>query len=208
LEGKIKSDSGELSTRKYFDKQSEIWHNNIHTGDPKRLYEILFEKVKGIKRPVLDAGCGTGILLPVLSKLNIKVSPVYEVDLSHSMLMKNREYHHEAIMADYVRADVGYLPFTSDFFQTILSFASFVHFSPKDQVLEEFWRVLSPGGIIVILHLMGRDNLNMMHKRVGGTVKNDHLAPIDKLASEIENKNFRILHTEDRENIFLLIAQK
>ena len=154
MEPKIKGDGGQISTRKYFDNQSEIWHNNIQPGDPERLYEILFEQVKGIKRPILDAGCGTGILLPVLSKLNIKVSPVYEVDLSHSMLMKNREYHHESIAADYVQADVGYLPFTSDFFQTILSFASFAHFSLKDQVLEEFWRVLSPGGIIVILHLM------------------------------------------------------
>ena len=208
MEGKIKSDIGELSPRKYFDKQSATWQSNIQPGDSKRLYEILSEKVEGIKRPVLDVGCGTGILLPVLSKLKINVSPVYEVDLSFLMLMNNRESHRKAIAADHIQADVAYLPFTSDYFRTILSFAAFAHFALKNQVLEEFWRVLSPGGIFVILHLMGCDNLNMMHARVGGAVKNDHLPPIDILSSELENKNFRILHQEDLDNIYLLIARK
>jgi demethylmenaquinone methyltransferase/2-methoxy-6-polyprenyl-1,4-benzoquinol methylase len=198
----------EISVHNYFDKESANWHEKIRPGDRERLYQIFFNKVKGIKKPVLDAGCGTGILLPVLSKLNLNIFPLYEVDLSHHMLMKNREYHHNKLPADYIQADVGDLPFKTDFFHTIISFASFPHFNPKDRALEEFWRVLSPDGILVILHLMGSENLNMMHERVGGTVKGDRLPPIIQLSSELMIKNFNILHKEDSDDMYLLIAKK
>jgi len=74
--------------------------------------------------------------------------------------------------------------------------------------LEEFWRVLSPDGIFVILHLMGRENLNMMHERVGGKVKGDRLPHISQLSSELRTKKFNILHKEDNDDMYLLIAQK
>jgi ubiquinone/menaquinone biosynthesis C-methylase UbiE len=124
------------------------------------------------------------------------------------MLTKNRKYHHNQFLMDYIQADVGDLPFKPQFFNTIINFASFAHFNSKERAIEEFWRILSPGGICVILHLMGCNKLNMMHDRVGNAVKNDRLPPINKLASRLEYKKFRILHKEDKDHIYLLIAQK
>lgn len=198
----------EMSVRKHFDKQSATWHEKIRVDDQERLYQIFKNEAIGLKKPILDAGCGTGVLLPVLSKLNVNLLPLYEVDLSHHMLTKNRENHRNNLMAEYVQVDVGKLPFKANFFQTIISFASYPHFKQKERVQKEFWRVLSPNGLLVILHLMNHENLNKMHERVGGSVKNDCLPHIDQLSSDLELKNFTILHKEDRNDLYLLIAQK
>jgi demethylmenaquinone methyltransferase/2-methoxy-6-polyprenyl-1,4-benzoquinol methylase len=198
----------EISHSYFFDTQANTWHDHISNIDIERLYQIFLNKIPILKKPALDAGCGTGILLPILFKLNMKLFPVYELDLSLKMLIKNREYHKHQFEAEYTQADVKDLPFQPNYFNTILSFASFAHFQSKDRVIDEFWRVLNSDGILVILHLMGHDNLNQMHKRVGNEVMNDLLPPINKLASKLEQKKFRIIDTEDNEDIFLLIARK
>lgn len=197
-----------MSVRKHFDKQSATWHDKIRVDDQERLYQIFKNEAIGLKKPILDAGCGTGVLLPVLSKLNVNLLPLYEVDLSHHMLVKNRDLHQIEFKADYLQADVTELPFRMGFFKTIISFASYAHFNPKEKVMKEFWRLLSPGGIFIILHLMSHENLNKMHERVGGSVKNDCLPHIDQLSADLELKNFTILHKEDSNNLYLLVAQK
>jgi len=197
-----------VSHRHFFDNQAATWHDNISNVDIDKLNQIFLNKIPVLGGPILDVGSGTGILIPILSKLNKKLFPVYELDLSMKMLIKNREYHRFQSAIEYTQADVRDIPFKPNCFCSILSFASFAHFRSKDQVIDEFWRILSPGGTLVILHLMGHDNLNKMHKRAGSVVKDDLLPPINKLVSTLEHKKFRIIHEEDNDDIFLLIAQK
>ncbi len=208
MKDKIKNSIFEISHGQFFDQHATTWHDNIRSGDLERLYQIFLDKIPELRKPILDAGSGTGILLPILSKFSTGLFPVYEVDLSLNMLIKNREYHRYHSAVDYIQADVRDIPFKSDYFHTIISFASFAHFHSKEQVIQEFWRILSPGGLLVILHLMGHDSLNSMHHRVGSAVKNDRLPSVNRLSAILEIKNFRILHKEDNDNIFLLVAKK
>ena len=55
---------------------------------------------------------------------------------------------------------------------------------------------------------MGSQNLNMMHEKVGGMIKGDRLPHINHLSLELKIRNFNILHKEDSNDIYLLIAQK
>jgi ubiquinone/menaquinone biosynthesis C-methylase UbiE len=187
VKDRIKNSTSEISHGQFFDQQATTWHDDIRSGDLERLYQIFLDKIPELKMPILDAGSGTGILLPILSKFSTGVFPVYEVDLSLNMLIKNREYHRYQLSVEYIQANVRDIPF---------------------RVIQEFWRVLSPGGLLVILHLMGHDSLNSMHNRVGSAVKNDLLPSVNRLSAMLEFKNFSILHKEDNDDIFLLVARK
>lgn len=208
MKDRIKNSTSEISHGQFFDQRATTWHDNIRSGDLERLYQIFLDKIPELKMPILDAGSGTGILLPILSKFSTGVVPVYEVDLSLNMLIKNREYHRYQLSVEYIQANVRDIPFKPDYFHTIISFASFAHFHSKERVIQEFWRVLSPGGLLVILHLVGHDSLNSMHNRVGSAVKNDLLPSVNRLSAMLEFKNFSIFHKEDNDDIFLLVARK
>ena len=114
MKDRIKNSISEISHGQFFDQQATTWHDNISCGDLERLYQIFLDKIPELKMPILDAGSGTGILLPILSKFSTGVFPVYEVDLSLNMLIKNREYHRYQLSVEYIQANVRDIPFKPD----------------------------------------------------------------------------------------------
>lgn len=112
-------------------------------------YDELYSREQNVKHeaalkllppeePVLDAGCGTGLLLQLM--------PCYSVglDLSRSML---RVAKHRTALGDLVRGDAERMPFRSCCFQTVYS-VTVVHEAPR--LVDEVKRVLKPGGSAAI----------------------------------------------------------
>ncbi len=198
----------EIATQNFFDRHAETWHESIDQTVRGRLSEIFKNKIPPLFPPVLDVGSGTGILLPVLAK-NIGNHPlVIEVDLSRQMLKQNREHNANDLSASHIQADSHCLPFKSNQFKTIVCFAAFAHFENKISVINDFYRILQPGGHIVILHLMDHSRLNHMHRSVGGAVKNDTLPEMAELRAIIRALRLKILNCEETEDIYLICSQK
>ncbi|MGC8556306.1 MAG: class I SAM-dependent methyltransferase [Conexivisphaera sp.] len=90
--------------------------------------------------PVLDAGCGTGILLRRLGVLSVGL------DISPSMLrVAARGRGRELVLGDMER-----MPFRSDSFWTVYSITAVQLSEDLERALSEIARVVKAGGIVVV----------------------------------------------------------
>lgn len=112
-------------------------------GDVELLEEIIDRVEPGA--PVLDAGCGAGI--PVLSILSDHFT-AYGVDISPEQLKLARE---NVPSASLVCQDVSRLPFPDETFAAICLYYVLFNVPREDHrgVLEEFYRTLQPGGLLL-----------------------------------------------------------
>jgi ubiquinone/menaquinone biosynthesis C-methylase UbiE len=98
------------------------------------------------KDVVLDAGTGRGYLL---DKLSSKCSRVYAIDINLDFLRKigciiKRDN------VELVQADVSRMPFKSSCFTKIVCTEVLEHLPEPSLAIEEFYKLLKPGGICII----------------------------------------------------------
>lgn len=96
------------------------------------------------KRLILDAGCGTGFSLLELEKFGIG----FGIDVSEKAI----DFCKKRDLNKLSQGSVNHLPYKNDIFDAIISLDVLYHkdvYSDID-VLKEFYRVLKPGGILVI----------------------------------------------------------
>lgn len=96
---------------------------------------------------ILDAGCGTGILTQELAERGVNVTGI---DLSSGMLAIAREKlrHFENVVL--ARADVAALPLPTSSFDAVVCFTVLEFVCQPAEALREMWRVLKPGGRLVV----------------------------------------------------------
>ena len=97
-------------------------------------------------RRVIDVGCGTGLLTTRLHR-EIDGAAVVGCDFSHGMLL-HAHAHVESV--SWVQGDAQHLPLRDASADAIVSTEAFHWFPDKRQALAEFFRVLAPGGRLLI----------------------------------------------------------
>ena len=97
-----------------------------------------------IDAPVLDNGCGTGILLP---DLLARCDSVHAIDLSPDMLAQAMM---RAPGVDLREGDCEALPFPDGFFRTVVCRGSLHHVPSREKAFAEAYRVLAPGGLLAL----------------------------------------------------------
>ncbi|MGI9860245.1 class I SAM-dependent methyltransferase [Moorella naiadis] len=109
---------------------------------------------------ILDVGCGTGNFSLELARRGVKVTGI---DISDPMLARAREKAADAGLAvEFLHADAMNLPFANNTFDKIVSVTA-LEFAPDLKVvLAESYRVLKPGGRMVI-GLIGGNSLWSRH---------------------------------------------
>jgi len=97
---------------------------------------------------VLDAGCGTGNFSLTLAKLGCRVTGV---DTSIKMLEVARDKAERmGIHAEFIQMDVTTLDYTDCTFDAVVSMAAFEFFEDRRKAMDELFRVLKPGGPLLI----------------------------------------------------------
>ena len=111
-----------------------------------RANEIKAMDSVNFKPPVLDVGCGDGVVARVvLSKTGGKFD--YGIDISPKEIRKAKKsgaYKHCRIASIYK------LPFSNSSFQTVFANSVIEHFQKLDKSLSEMARVLKPGGRLIM----------------------------------------------------------
>lgn len=99
---------------------------------------------------ILDLGCGTGLFFRRFIQ-NGTIEGV-GLDLSNGMVRVGREQA-SGRHVEYTVGRVEELPFQDGTFDGISSMLAFSYFSEPDRMLSEAFRVLRPGGVVVVCTL-------------------------------------------------------
>jgi ubiquinone/menaquinone biosynthesis C-methylase UbiE len=99
---------------------------------------------------VLDAGCGPGFIVEQLARRGFRVSGM---DGADGMLRSARVRLRDAaprLTPDFSRGDIEHLPYADASFDLVVSTGVIEYVTTDSKVLAEFYRVLRPGGHLVL----------------------------------------------------------
>lgn len=178
------SSSDPQRSKSYYDEFSQTYEKHRHHG-----YHVLIDDLEiEATAPhvgggaVLEAGCGTGLILRRLQQLNNGQATV-GVDLSAGMLQVARTRG-----LRIAQASVDALPFPDASFDTVVSFKVLAHVPEIERALHELARVTRPGGHL-LLEFYNRYSLRTLIKllkrpsRIGGRYNDeDVFTRFDSLA--------------------------
>ena len=196
-----------MSKKKYFDQHAHKWDELYYQTEPARLKDLIkrFQIKKGDW--VLDAGTGTGILLPYLSKLTGKEGKLFALDFSKEMLSAARsKLPHSKI--EFINSDVEDMPFEDENFDRVICFACFPHFGNKLKSLKEMSRVLKKGGKLFIAHLLSSQEIKEHHFSAGEEVRNDVLPEKSVMIKMMKQSKFKNIQIVDQKSLYLAQGEK
>jgi demethylmenaquinone methyltransferase/2-methoxy-6-polyprenyl-1,4-benzoquinol methylase len=124
----------------HFDFLASRYETFIPARPPKTLLQLLRLPIQST---LLDAGGGTGRIAQHLTQA---AQSVIVIDLSYPML---RQAQKKPGLRP-VRSQTEHLPFASDSFARIVMVDALHHVYNQAQTIQELWRVLQPGGLLII----------------------------------------------------------
>jgi ubiquinone/menaquinone biosynthesis C-methylase UbiE len=133
-------------------KQFDLWAKNY---DRNLFWPFFFSNNAVIRElnlhkgnTLLDVGCGTGILLKLLSEMNKNIQ-LHGIDVSSEMVNVTKLKLDPSIAVNH--ASVYKIPYKDNTFDFITCSTSFHHYKLSDVALSEMKRVLKIGGKLCIL---------------------------------------------------------
>jgi ubiquinone/menaquinone biosynthesis C-methylase UbiE len=129
--------------REYYDEFAAGYEDRRHHGYHALIDRLELECVRpyAAGKRVLEAGCGTGM---ILKELRAMAAFAVGLDLSPGMLRKAR-----ARGLDVVHGSITDLPFSDGEFDLACSFKVLAHVEHIERALGEMARVVRPGGHVV-----------------------------------------------------------
>jgi ubiquinone/menaquinone biosynthesis C-methylase UbiE len=132
-----------IDPRAYYDKFSVSYNSRRGYGYHALIDELEADVIpQGPSLRILEAGCGTGLLLGRLRARGNR--RLFGIDLSSGMLAGARGEGNAV-----AQASVTALPFPDNTFDVVYSFKVLAHVPDIVQAMAEFARVVRPGGTIV-----------------------------------------------------------
>jgi ubiquinone/menaquinone biosynthesis C-methylase UbiE len=155
---------------------------------------------------VLDLGCGTGHLLPVLDELVGSIGKICALDLSFQMLTHIPKSIYSSVFRIHGAAEA--LPLRDLSLDAVIGMGIYPHFTSPEAALTEIKRVLKLSGRLVILHTIGRKELNALHQQVGGVIATDILPEGSEVAKILESTGFWVEEVADSKDYFRVLARR
>lgn len=125
---------------KHFDWLAPIYEKII-TGEVSQILIHLLDLQRG--HCILDAGGGTGRIAAGLIGENRKI-----IVADPSLQMLKQAQQKTGLLC--TSCDARELPFNDDLFDRIIIIDAFHHMSDQKNTIKELWRVLKPGGVLIV----------------------------------------------------------
>lgn len=193
--------------RAYFESMAEEWDKEFTAEDLDILSFLIgsFEIKSG--SIVVDLGCGTGILFDMLRRKVGDDGMVIGVDYCTSMVKKaHLNFPFENVYE--IDADAEKLPLMTDSADLAVCFATFAHFTDPLKVMNEVSRVLKSNGQFHIIHLLGSQELEDYHQKVGGPIANDRLPSSDDMNHLFKKADFINIRITDHPGLYVATGTK
>lgn len=124
----------------HFDWLAPLYDRVIQAPEDDTLRDLLELPIEG---RLLDAGGGTG---RIAERLQDQAEQIVIVDGSLPMLARALEKN----CCEVVGSNTEQMPFAEGTFERVIVVDAYHHLADQVASLEEFWRVLRPGGLLVI----------------------------------------------------------
>lgn len=192
----------------YFDGIADEWDSRDDQDAVGRKLEADLEELGvGADETVLDVGCGTGNLTrALLSRLSAD-GRVVAVDISARMVERAKDKVRDPRVTWHV-ADARSLPLADGSCDRIVCCAVWPHFDDREAIAAELGRILRDGGFLHVWHLVPRARVNEIHASAGEAVRRDVLPPALETARLLEATGFKVLHTVDTSDRYLVTATR
>ena len=151
---------------------------------------------------VADVGCGTGRALPALRATVGPSGTVLGIDLTQQMLDALRE-HGRDDSAYLIAADAEHLPLTDRTLDAVFAAGLLPHTTSASAVLTELARVSRIGGLLVLFHPSGREQLARRH---GRSVRSDDTLSRGPLERALTASGWRLDRYDDAPDHFFALA--
>ena len=195
-----------MNRKEFFDSHADKWDEYFDEEKFTKI-KILIEMSDIQKEDcLLDIGCGTGVLLPLIKKICGDTCDVLALDISFQMLKKVKEKFHDRFPC--VQCDAEDISFKNHTFNKVICYSCFPHFPDKKEALLEIERILKPGGYVFILHSDSRKSINDLHKNIGSVVVNDFLPDERNMMYLLLKAGFENIHIYDSEEYYFAAANK
>ncbi|MCE5250880.1 methyltransferase domain-containing protein [bacterium] len=165
-----------------------LW--NIHPGDR-----------------ILEPGCGTGRLTAILADLVGQDGAVVACDISHEMIDGARRRN----LPHWVRlfhGSVNTIPVPDEYFDVVLCFQVFPHFSDRPRALAEIHRVIRPGGRLWIAHLASRETINKRHRDAKHVIVSHQIPDEREMRELLDAGGFHVEMVDDSPSRFQILAYR
>jgi ubiquinone/menaquinone biosynthesis C-methylase UbiE len=192
----------------FFDGIAQKWDGWEDLGALARKLAAGLEEL-GLRadETVLDVGCGTGNLTRALLERLSSAGRVIAVDLSPRMIeLAKRKVNDPRVT--WHATDATRLPLGDGACDRILCCAVWPHFEDRLAVARELGRVLAPGGVLHVWHLLPRQRVNEIHAGAGEAVQGDVLQPAEQTAEVLAAAGLRVLVASEANDRYLVTAQK
>ncbi len=149
------------STQSYYDRFSPSYERERHHGYHRLVDELELQLVRryGTGRDILEAGCGTGLLLAEAARVG---RSVIGLDISRGMLT-----HAHSRGLRVVQGSLTALPLPDASVDLVYSMKVLAHVSPIREAIAEMARVTRPGGHL-LLEFYNPRSLRYLAKMLGG----------------------------------------
>jgi len=208
------SDEIYRTRKQFFNNHAEgwidMWYKNPATGchdkhekDFDRLFSLLPLK-RGDR--VLDAGCGTGVLVPFILERIAETGILYELDYAEKMIEVNRS-RHERDNIRFIVSDAENAPLDDASCNVVICFSCFPHFQDKEKATLALSRILKPGGVFAVSHFDSSEGIKKHHESCHA-VMHDHLPDEAAMRALLQTVALGIDAFIEEPGFYCIIARK
>ena len=156
----------------YFDRHAARWDGYQKTEDAPVIEEILDRAGLTAADRVLDVACGTGVLVPFVTRRGVKGLTATDISPKMAELFRAKFPGIPLVTGNYEER-----MFPAGAFSKIIIFNAFPHFEDETAVFENSRFYLKPGGQLFVAHSMNRQQLDEHHRKAGLEVQDHVLIP-------------------------------
>ncbi|MFC1490269.1 class I SAM-dependent methyltransferase [Candidatus Latescibacterota bacterium] len=164
-----------------------------------------WEIQKGDK--ILEPGCGSGRLTVELAKRVGDNGEIIGCDISEEMISRAQKRELDRNVT-FLKSPVTAIPVKDNYFDIVMCFQVFPHFSERIKALNEIYRVLKPNGFLWIVHLAGKSTINKRHHDAGDIIISHKIPDEVEMREILSAQKFNIEEMQDTANIYSLKARK
>ncbi len=187
--------------KKFFDDRSSSWDEMESSSLEERRDFLSFLDIKEGDK-VLDLGCGTGVITPLLFEKT--KSEVIGLDLSPKMVeIAKEKFKGEALM-HFQSGD--YLDFEGEGFDWIVVFNAYPHFLDVEGFKKKTLSLLKKGGKLAIVHNLGRIDLAKHHSGSVHVYSRDLEDPTSE--ANFYKPEMKVLLADETEHSYRVVLEK